>query len=66
MMRFGAMMAGGVLGVVMLKLLLALLAPVFGAAVGLMMMGLKVLFWGAVVWLVYRLFFRKRREPAEV
>ena len=65
-MRFAAMMTGGVLGVVVLKLLLTMKAPLFGMAVGLLMLGLKVLFWGAIVWVVYRLFFRKRRETAEV
>jgi hypothetical protein len=65
-MRFAAMMTGGVLGVVVLKLLLTMMAPLFGMAVGLMMLALKVMFWGAIVWVVYRLFFRKRREAAEV
>ena len=65
-MRFAAMMTGGVLGVVVLKLLMTMMAPLFGIAVGLLMMGLKVLFWGAIVYVVYRLFFRRRRETAEV
>lgn len=65
MMRFGAMMAGGVLGVVLLKLLAALLMPLLGAVVGMMMVGIKVLFWLAIAYVVYRLFFRRRKEPAE-
>ena len=65
-MRFAAMMTGGVLGVVVLKLLMTMMAPLFGIAVGLLVMGLKVLFWGAIVYVVYRLFFRRRRETAEV
>lgn len=66
MMRFGAMMAGGVLGLVILKLLAALMFPLLGALMGMMMMGLKVLFWLAIGYVVYRLFFRKRKETAEV
>ncbi|NNF37806.1 MAG: hypothetical protein HKN71_04010, partial [Gemmatimonadetes bacterium] len=53
-------------GVVVLKLLLTMMAPLFGMAVGLLMLGLKVLFWGAIAYVVYRVFFRKRRETAEV
>jgi hypothetical protein len=64
-MRFAAMMTGGVLGVVVLKLLMTMMAPLFGIAVGLLLMGLKVMFWGAIVYVVYRIFFRRRRDHAE-
>lgn len=66
MMRFGAMAVSGVLGVVLLKVLAALLMPLLGAVAGMMMVGMKVLFWGAIAYVVYRIFFRRREKTAEV
>lgn len=66
MMRFGAMMAGGVVGLVILKVLAALLMPLFGTMVGMMMLGMKLLFWVALGYVVYRVFFRRRCRSAEV
>lgn len=56
------MMAGGVVGLLLLKALMALFAPVFGTLVGVLLLGLKGLFWLAVAYLVYRLFFRGKCE----
>lgn len=66
MMRFGAMMASGVVGLVVLKLLAALMMPLLGTMVGVMMLGMKLLFWVAVGYVVYRVFFRRRCRSAEV
>ena len=66
MMRYGAMAVGGVLGLVVLKMMGALFLPVFGVVVGMLFFGLKVLFWLAIGYVVYRIFFHKRRDPAEV
>lgn len=66
MMRFGAMMAGGVVGLLVLKLLAGLLMPILGTLIGVLMLGLKGAFWLAVGYLIYRLFFRKRRGYADV
>lgn len=65
-MRFGAMMAGGVLGLVVMKLMGAFLIPLVGTAAALVMMGLKALFWLAIGYTIYRIFFRRRRDRAEV
>lgn len=65
-MRFGAMMAGGVVGLVAMKLMAALLIPMVGVGAAVLMMGLKALFWLAIGYTVYRIFFRRRRERAEV
>lgn len=66
-MRFGAMMAGGVVGLVAVKVITALFLPVVGAAVALLLMGLKALFWLAIGYAVYRVLFRRRRrDRAEV
>lgn len=62
MMRFGAMAASGVVGLLILKLLAAMLMPLLGTVVGMMMVGIKVMFWLAAAYVVYRLFFRRRRE----
>lgn len=65
-MRFGAMMAGGVLGLVAMKMMAALLIPLVGTVAAVLMLGLKALFWLAIGYTVYRVFFRRRRERAEV
>ncbi len=65
-MRFGAMMAGGVLGLVARKMMAALLIPLVGTVAAVLMLGLKALFWLAIGYTVYRVFFRRRRERAEV
>ncbi len=65
-MRFGAMMAGGVLGLVTLKLMAAFLIPLVGAAAAVLMLGLKALFWLAIGYTIYRVFFCRRRNRAEV
>ena len=65
-MRFGAMMVGGALGLVVMKLMAVLLFPLVGTAAAILMMGLKALFWLAIGYTVYRIFFRGRRERSEV
>ncbi len=65
-MRFGAMLAGGVLGLVGVKLLALVMAPMVGVVTGLLLMGLKALFWLTIAYVVYRIFFRRRRDSSEV
>lgn len=64
-MRFGAMLAGGVLGLVGVKLLAVVMAPMVGVVVGMLLMGFKALFWLSIAYVVYRIFFRRRRHSAE-
>lgn len=65
-MRFGAMMAGGVLGLVAVKLMAAFLFPLVGVGAAVLMLGLKALFWLAIAYTIYRVFFRRRRDRAEI
>ncbi len=65
-MRYAAMFGGGVLGLVIMKLLAALLLPLLGTVFGMMLLGLKIVFWLALGYFVYRMFCRRRRDCAEV
>jgi hypothetical protein len=65
MRSFGALMVGGVAGIFILKLLATLLFPLFGFMVGIVGLALKVLFWAAIVYFVWRVLRGPRRSPAE-
>lgn len=65
MRSFGALMVGGVTGIVILKLLAMLVFPLFGFMVGLVGMALKIVFWGAIAWFVWRMLKGPRRSGAE-
>ena len=66
MMRYSAMAVGGVLGLLMVKLLMAMVLPLVATVFGVMMMVLK---WGLILGAGYLLwsFIRGRRKSeAEV
>lgn len=65
MRSFGAMLVGGVTGIVLLKLLATLVFPLFGFMVGLVGMALKIVFWGAIAYFVWRLVKGPKRSRAE-
>ena len=54
----------GLAGFAIWKVLWLLLLPLFGALLGLAMIGVKVLLFALVIFAIWRLFFRPRREPA--
>ncbi len=66
-MRIGAMFATGVVGAFMFKLLVALLAPMFGtfvaALIGFLALVFKIGLFALVGFFVYRM-FRRRQEQA--
>lgn len=66
MRTFGAMALGGVAGILLLKLLAALVFPLFGMVVGVLGMVMKIAFWGAIAYFVYTLIRGRRKETAEV
>jgi predicted ABC-type exoprotein transport system permease subunit len=54
----------GIAGVAIWKLLWLLLFPLVGTLLGLAMVGVKVLLFALVIFALWRLFFRRRHEPA--
>lgn len=65
MRMFGAMALGGLAGLVVLKVLGALLLPLFGMVFGLFGLLMKVGLWIAIGYLVYTLLRGRRRKPAQ-
>ena len=64
MRNFAAFTVAGVAGIVLLKLLAALLFPLLGILVGLLMTTVKFALIAAVIFFVYSL-IRKRKEERE-
>lgn len=62
MRTFAAITAGGVLSVLLFKLLATIFFPIFGMLVGLIMTGVKLLLLAAVVYFVYSLIFKRRKQ----
>ena len=62
MRNFAAITAGGVLGVLLLKLLASVFFPLLAMMVGVLMVGLKLLFFAAVAYFVYSMLFKRRKE----
>ncbi len=60
---FGAVALGGVATIIVLKVLAAVVLPLFGAALGFMALAFKVGLFLAVGFFVYR-FIKRRREAA--
>ena len=54
----------GLAGVAIWKVLWLLLLPLFGTLLGLAMLGVKFLLFALVIFAIWRLFFRRRNEPA--
>lgn len=65
MRTFGAMAIGGLAGIFALKLLAALIFPLFGMVFGVLAMLVKVGLWVAVGYIVYTLIKGRRKEQAE-
>lgn len=66
MRTFAALTLGGVAGVVLFKLLAALLFPILGMLMGLLMTGIKLVLIAAAIYFVYSLFFKRKKERNEV
>ena len=64
MRTFGALAMGGVAGFLVLKLLAALVFPLFGFMIGVVGMLVKVALWVGIGYFVYTL-FRGRRNAAD-
>lgn len=65
MRTFGALFVGGVTGIVILKLLVTLLFPLFGFMVGLIGMAFKIVLFGAIAYFVYTLLRGRKERRAE-
>lgn len=65
MRTFGAMALGGLAGIVILKLLAAMVFPLFGIAFGLMATMVKVAMWVAIGYFVYTLLRGRRRQTTD-
>jgi hypothetical protein len=65
MRTFAAITAGGVLSVLLLKLIAAVFFPVLGMIVGILMLGVKMMLLAIVVYVVYSLIFKRRKERSE-
>lgn len=63
MRTFAALTVAGVAGILLLKLLTALVFPVFGMLLGLLAMAVKLGLLAAVIWFIYSM-IRKREEAA--
>jgi hypothetical protein len=57
---------GGAISIVLFKLLAALFLPLLGAFVGLLMMTVKLALVAAVIYFLYTVFFKRKRDEAEV
>ena len=66
MRTFAAVTAGGVLTIALLKLFAAVVMPVVGLVLGVLATGVKLLFFAAVGYLIYALFFKRKRREGEV
>jgi len=64
MRTFATLTVTGVLGIVLFKVLTALLFPVLAMFVGLISLTIKVALIAAVVWFVYSLMNRRKEAAA--
>jgi hypothetical protein len=62
MRTFVGFAAGGVIALVVLKILAAFVLPILGSFVALVAVGLKLIVLAAVVYFAYTLFVKRRRE----
>ena len=65
MRTFGALAMGGVAGFLILKLLGALIFPLFGFMIGVVGMLVKVALWVGIGYFVYTLFRGRRKHDHE-
>ena len=66
MRAFGALAVGGLAGFFFLKLLAALVFPIFGFMVGLVGLVVKIGLWLAVGYVVYTLLKGRRKTSEDV
>lgn len=62
MRTFGALAVGGLAGIVILKLLAAMVFPIFGIMFGLVATMVKVALWVAIGYFVYTLIRGRRSQ----
>lgn len=62
MRTFAALTVSGVVGILLFKLLATLIVPLLGVFVGLMAMTVKFALIAAVIFFVYSMIKKKRRE----
>ena len=65
MRTFGALALGGLAGIVILKLLAAMVFPIFGIMFGLMATMVKVALWVAIGYFIYTLIRGRRSQTTE-
>ena len=66
MRSFGALALGGIAGILVLKLLAALVFPLFGFMFGIVGTVVKLALWIGIGYFVYTLIRGRRRDAAEV
>jgi hypothetical protein len=62
MRTFVGFAAGGVIALVLLKILAAFLLPILGSLVALFAVGVKLVVLAAIVYFAYSLFLKNRRK----
>lgn len=62
MKGFATLTVAGIAGLLLLKILTALVLPVFGALIGMVFLVIKIILLGVVAYMVYS--FLKRRDEA--
>ncbi len=65
MRSFGALAMGGIAGFLALKLLAALVFPLFGFMIGVVGLLVKVALWVGIGYFVYTLFRGRKRDHHE-
>lgn len=66
MRTFAALSVGGVIGVMLLKLLASLLMPAIGVLIGLMVTAFKLLLFALVAYFIYSLVRKRKKEEEQV
>jgi len=64
MKTFAGFVAGGAIALVVLKILAALLLPILGSFVALLVTGVKLVLLAAVVYFAYSLLLKRKKEGA--
>jgi hypothetical protein len=66
MRTFAGLFAGGAIAILIFKILITLMMPLFGMMFGFLASAVKILLLVGVAYLVYSLIFKRRKEEAEV
>jgi len=64
MKTFASVSVAGVLGLVLLKLVWAMVVPALGLFLGLLALTMKLALWAAVIWFVLSLLRRRKERTA--